>query len=305
MLPHRTQVGDFNLSRFLIKGSQFVQSSQLVNPRWCAPEVIEVGHYSKAADVYSFGIILWELLTWQQPWEQQGGPRGVASTVATGASTATHATGLPMNNWQIMNFVKGALRPLVPPAADLPGGAPPPQLLSEYVALMEACWHQDPAARPNFKTIIAKLRTLLGAVRTPGGGAATAAAAGGPAGSGSAVEPASNGATAAASTQAGAAGVAAGSQAVGSPGGAAEASTPGPGSSTAAAAAAGGSSNLASRAAISPAIADLLNLGDEDGQPGTSSSSRYAAPRATTAVGCPEQGSASLPRKTSDRKSVV
>lgn len=24
--------------------------------------------YSKAADVYSFGIVLWELLTWQIPW---------------------------------------------------------------------------------------------------------------------------------------------------------------------------------------------------------------------------------------------
>jgi hypothetical protein len=276
-------VGDFNLSRFLSKGSQFVQSSQLVNPRWCAPEVIEVGHYSKAADVYSFGIILWELLTWQQPYEQRGGPRGVASTF-TGASA------VPTNNWQIMNAVKGAVRPLVPPADDLPGGAPPPQLLSEYVALMEACWHQDPTARPNFKTIIAKLRTLLGAVRTPGGGPAAAAA--GPGGPDSAVEPVSNGTAAAASTQAG---VAADSSATDRPAGAAEASTPGSWSPAAAAAAAGGGS----RAAVSPAIADLLNLGDEDGQPGTSSSSRHTAPRATTAVACPEQGPASLPRKTS------
>ena len=28
--------------------------------------------YSKAADVFSFGVILWELVTWQLPWEELG-----------------------------------------------------------------------------------------------------------------------------------------------------------------------------------------------------------------------------------------
>jgi len=28
--------------------------------------------YSKAADVFSFGVILWELVTWQMPWEELG-----------------------------------------------------------------------------------------------------------------------------------------------------------------------------------------------------------------------------------------
>ena len=42
------------------------------NPRWLAPEVITRQEYSKAADVFSFGIILWELLVWRLPWEELG-----------------------------------------------------------------------------------------------------------------------------------------------------------------------------------------------------------------------------------------
>lgn len=37
-----------------------------------APEVLAGKRYDCAADVYSFGIILWELLTWQIPWEDLG-----------------------------------------------------------------------------------------------------------------------------------------------------------------------------------------------------------------------------------------
>ena len=40
--------------------------------RWMAPEVLAGKRYDCAADMYSFGIILWELLTWQIPWEDLG-----------------------------------------------------------------------------------------------------------------------------------------------------------------------------------------------------------------------------------------
>ena len=40
--------------------------------RWLAPEVVKDQAYSTAADVYSFGLILWELLTWQLPWAELG-----------------------------------------------------------------------------------------------------------------------------------------------------------------------------------------------------------------------------------------
>ncbi len=52
------------------------------------------------------------------------------------------------------------LRPDIPPEVDeLPGGAFAG--LGEYVNLMQACWAQDATARPDFETIIGRLRRLL------------------------------------------------------------------------------------------------------------------------------------------------
>ena len=52
------------------------------------------------------------------------------------------------------------LRPDIPPEAQaLPGGGFAG--LAEYVDLMRSCWAQDAPARPDFETIIGRLRRLL------------------------------------------------------------------------------------------------------------------------------------------------
>jgi serine/threonine protein kinase len=45
-------------------------SPQVWNLSWLAPEVMKKRQYTEKVDVYSFGIILWELYTRQMPFEE-------------------------------------------------------------------------------------------------------------------------------------------------------------------------------------------------------------------------------------------
>ncbi|DBA75584.1 TPA: hypothetical protein ACH3X2_009138 [Trebouxia sp. C0005] len=133
----RVKVTDFNLSSMLRldADSDGVDSSAANNPRWLAPEVISVQNFSKAADVYSFGIILWELMTWQVPWDD-------------------------LNPFQIMMLLtQQHARPDILPVGSLPGGTWPG--MREYILLMQACWEEEPDKRPDFESIIADLRGML------------------------------------------------------------------------------------------------------------------------------------------------
>lgn len=77
-----------------------------------APELLQGKRATAASDTYSFGLVLWELLSWQLPWQ--------------GASP-----------FQIRRWVLDGRRPEVPPAHALPGPDPaPPVGLEAYCQLM-------------------------------------------------------------------------------------------------------------------------------------------------------------------------
>jgi serine/threonine protein kinase len=143
----RAKVTDFNLSR-LSEAPSVASSVNANNPRWQAPEVIHSRDFSTNGDVYAFGLILWELATWELPFEQ-------------------------MTQFQIMLSVgeKGG-RPEIPEPSspslrggDFPGYA-------DYVSLMKACWAQNPKDRPGFDQIIAMLRKIVVGLGAVGGQAA-------------------------------------------------------------------------------------------------------------------------------------
>ena len=41
------------------------------NPRWLAPELLDGQQATPAADVFAFGVVMWEVLTWDIPWQTE------------------------------------------------------------------------------------------------------------------------------------------------------------------------------------------------------------------------------------------
>jgi len=102
-------------------------------PLWMAPELFIGGtKYGPEVDVYSFGMIMWELATRKVPWAEE-----IAET-------------------QYIYFF-GALSKALEDG-DRPGvPAEAVQVAPEFVALMQACWATDPAARPAAGAVAAEL----------------------------------------------------------------------------------------------------------------------------------------------------
>ncbi|KAL4419069.1 hypothetical protein ABPG77_010348 [Micractinium sp. CCAP 211/92] len=133
----RVKVTDFGLSKVLEASPTLSSTQSPANPRWLAPEILLGGKATPASDVFSFGVVLHELLTWQIPW-----------------------TGVDF--WEIVSRLMCGERLPVPQAGSLPG--PDAQQfagLPAYLALMQHCWEQEPELRPSFRWIVEELRHIM------------------------------------------------------------------------------------------------------------------------------------------------
>ncbi|XP_047947807.1 uncharacterized protein LOC125193911 [Salvia hispanica] len=124
------KVGDFGLSK--IKRNTLVSGGVRGTLPWMAPELLN-GSSSKVSekvDVFSFGIVLWEILTGEEPY----------ANMHYGAI--------------IGGIVNNTLRPTIPSYCD-----------SEWRQLMEQCWAPNPVMRPSFTEIASRLRVMSAAAQ--------------------------------------------------------------------------------------------------------------------------------------------
>ncbi|CAL5337967.1 unnamed protein product [Camellia sinensis] len=118
------KVGDFGLSR-LKHETYLTTKTGKGTPQWMAPEVLRNEPSDEKSDIYSYGVILWELATEKIPWDN-------------------------LNAMQVIGAVGFMNQQL-----EIPKDVDP-----QWTSIIESCWHSEPQLRPSFHELMEKLKDL-------------------------------------------------------------------------------------------------------------------------------------------------
>lgn len=116
------KICDFGIARFsdsINPGSQQnFFTANIGTPHWMAPEILQSGHYTNKVDVFSYAVILWEMLTEDLPFKGMKEHYQVALKIVSGER----------------NYL-------------------PPNTPSGLRDLISKLWSQDPNLRPDFREV--------------------------------------------------------------------------------------------------------------------------------------------------------
>ncbi|KAG8430575.1 hypothetical protein GDO86_020359 [Hymenochirus boettgeri] len=120
------KIGDFGLARFMDSTSVTISIDAKIPIKWMAPEIFQCQKYSSKSDVWSFGVLLVEIVTYGQ---------------------------MPFQNKSPGQYVEELLegKPLEAPCES-------PENIS-YI--MSMCWRRQPDSRPSFSELELLITDLL------------------------------------------------------------------------------------------------------------------------------------------------
>ncbi|XP_076581091.1 tyrosine-protein kinase Tec isoform X2 [Chaetodon auriga] len=119
------KVCDFGMTRYVLD-NQYTSSSGAKFPvKWSPPEVLHYSKYSSKSDVWSFGVVMWEIYSdGRTPFEN-------------------------CTNLDVVNDITRGVRLYRPHRASQP-----------LYTIMYRCWHERPDGRPSFSELLEEIRKL-------------------------------------------------------------------------------------------------------------------------------------------------
>ena len=130
----RWLVADFGISKVESSVTSTYTHGAMASPAWASPEQLDAKHQGEPSDVWSFGVVMWEVLTRQQPWPGKSHLEILTAVMIRGQR-------LP-----VPDLLREAGKGEVHAAAQ-----------RELARIMGQCWLAEPGQRPSFTQILAGL----------------------------------------------------------------------------------------------------------------------------------------------------
>uniref|UniRef100_A0A8C5QSI3 Tyrosine-protein kinase receptor n=1 Tax=Leptobrachium leishanense TaxID=445787 RepID=A0A8C5QSI3_9ANUR len=121
------KIGDFGMSRDIYSTDYYRVGGRTMLPiRWMPPESILYRKFTTESDIWSFGVVLWEIFTYgKQPWYQLSNTEAI----------------------ECITQGRELERPRTCP--------------TEVYTIMQGCWQREPQQRLNIKEVHSKLQALV------------------------------------------------------------------------------------------------------------------------------------------------
>ncbi|CAB4438731.1 unnamed protein product [Rhizophagus irregularis] len=125
------KIADFGISKSLNTGTDLVNGVFGMIP-YIEPKRLENPNYrhEKASDIYSLGVVLWEISSGQRPFRNSSYDAALAISIINGLRE-TPIAGTPQ----------------------------------EYISLYQKCWYSNPQIRPSIVTVFQSLQSLGGVIK--------------------------------------------------------------------------------------------------------------------------------------------
>lgn len=122
----------FSIDFSALTSNNTIKSDEFL-ANWAAPEVITKGAYSKASDIYSLGLVFWELISGSVPFNHLRNQDDIRYEITQGN------------------------RPIIP---DIFKTGKKSCFFLPYIRLIERCWKDNPSERPTCREVVEELETI-------------------------------------------------------------------------------------------------------------------------------------------------